>query len=99
MHQGEVLAAALGAFEGVAHHPLYPKPGVLADLGRHLMGSILPQGTAIAAVQALGALPNHHKINVTGVRQRRGGGGVKLCRPQVHVMVKSEPHGEQQAAL
>jgi len=99
VHQGEVLAAVLGAFEGVAHHPLHPKPGVLADLGRHLMRGILPQGTAVTAVQALGTLPNHHEINVTGACQRRGGGGVKLCRPQVHVMVEGKSHGEQQAAL
>src|SRR5699024_11316811 len=62
VHQGQLLAATLGAVEAIAYHALYAVAGVLTDLRRYLVLCTLAQGTAVAGIQACGAFANHAEV-------------------------------------
>ena len=59
---------ALGAGERVADHPLDAERGVDADLGGDLGRRADAQRAAVAGVGTLGALADHHEVDVAGVR-------------------------------
>ena len=100
MDQGELLArAALGAGEGVADDALDAERGVDRDLGGDLGRRTDAQRAAVAGVGALGALADHHEVDLAGVGQRGRGAREDPGRPQVDVVVELEAELEQQAAL
>ena len=98
--QGELLAGpALGPRERVAHDPLHAVRRVDRDLGGDLGGGTDPERTAVARVGTLGALADHHEVDLSGVREGRGDAGEDPGRTQVHVVVELEPQPQQQPAL
>ena len=62
--QGDLVAASGRTLEGVADDSLHSVPSVDAHFRCDLVGGAGPYQPAIAAVQALGALPNDHKVDV-----------------------------------
>ena len=63
------------------------------------MRSADADGTTGAGVRPLGALANHDEVDVRVAGQRAVDAGEQPRRPQVHVVIQGEPHGQQQATL
>jgi len=103
VHQRQSVTAGGGQFEGIAHHALHPESGVHADLGGDFCRSAGAKRPTIAGVQAFGALPHHHEVDLAPanhrIRQRRRLPRIQSARAQVDVLIQSEPQSEQQAAF
>ena len=98
--QRELLArACLGAGEGVADDALHAVRGVDADLGGDLGGGAGAQRAAVARVRALGALADHHEVDLRTAGQRGGGVREELRGAEVDEVVEGEAELQQQAAL
>ena len=70
--QRELLARALlRTGEGVADDPLDAERRVEADLGGDLGGRAHADGAAVAGVGALGALADHHEVDLAGRSAQR----------------------------
>ena len=68
VHERELLArAGRGTREGVADHALDAERGVHADLVGHLVRGADADGAAVADVRALGALADHHEVDLARV--------------------------------
>ncbi len=99
VHEGDVLAALHRQLEGVTHHAFHAVGGVDGDLGGDLVRSAAADGSAGAAVQALGALTHDDEVDVARVGERGGDALVQLGRTQVDVLVEVETELQQQAAF
>ncbi|OCB19658.1 hypothetical protein A5674_06545 [Mycobacterium malmoense] len=99
MHQRQVLAAALGAFEGVDHHAAHAECGVQAHLGGDLVGRPGADGAAGTGIRAFGALAHHHEIDVRIPREGAAHTGIQPARSQVDVMIELKTQAQQQPPL
>ena len=102
VHQGDLATLApQRPVERVPDHPLDAVPGVEALLGRDLGGGAAVQDAARTGVEALGALADHHEVDLARLHrtQRARCSRPEAGRPQVDVLVEVEPQLEQQPAL
>ena len=97
--QGELLPAALGLLEGVAHHALDADGGVEGHLGGDLEIGAGAQRASVADVRALGALAHHHEVHLARIRERRGHSREQLGGAEVDEVVEGEAQLQQQPAL
>jgi hypothetical protein len=100
VHEGELLALPLGGqLEGVAHQPADAVGGVQGDLGGDLGVGAPAQAAAVARVGPLGALADHHEVDLPRVRERARGARVELGGAEVDVVVEAEAQLQQDVPL
>ena len=88
-----MFATLPGTLEGVFHDAADPERGVDADLGGHFVRSADADRAAGAGVRTLGALADHHEVDVGIAGERTAHARVQPAWPQVDVVVqlKAQP--------
>ena len=85
-----MFAALLSARERIFHDAADAERRVDADLGRHFMRGADADRPACPGVRTLGALADHHEIDVRVARQRAADARIQPARSQIHMVVQLE---------